>query len=70
MGCGCAPPPDFDLPPPPDPSHVWTLLVESNEPLELYHKVRIVEQAKNGARQNVVARAAVRGLSRGHNTRA
>ncbi|KAI6233571.1 hypothetical protein M3Y99_00892500 [Aphelenchoides fujianensis] len=42
MVCDCIPPPPhFDLPPPPDPSLVWELLVDSGEPLELFHKARL-----------------------------
>ncbi|KAI6186968.1 hypothetical protein M3Y98_00190700 [Aphelenchoides besseyi] len=42
MSCECIPPPpDFDLPPPPDPSLIWDLLVESGEPLELFHKAQL-----------------------------
>jgi hypothetical protein len=40
MGCGCIPPPpEFDLPPPPDPTLVWDLIVDSGEPVELFRKV-------------------------------
>uniref|UniRef100_A0A7E4UVQ1 Protein shisa-5 n=1 Tax=Panagrellus redivivus TaxID=6233 RepID=A0A7E4UVQ1_PANRE len=40
MGCDCIPPPpEFDLPPPPDPSLIWHLI--SDEPSDALRKIRL-----------------------------